>query len=50
MIITIFSDTQMGNTPGKINMEPENKPLGKGETSSKPSFSGSILILGGVSD
>ena len=35
-------------TPGKINMEPENIPLEKGKSSSKPSFSGSILIFGGV--
>ena len=31
----------------KINMEPENTP-GKGKASSKPSFSGSMLIFGGV--
>ena len=31
----------------KINMEPENTP-GKGKSSSKPSYSGSILIFGGV--
>ena len=29
-------------------MEPENTPLGRGKSSSKPSFSGSTLIFGGV--
>ena len=34
--------------PRKINMEPENTPLGGGKSSSKPSFSGSMLISAGV--
>ena len=37
-------------TPWKINMDPENTPLEKEKTSSKPSFSGSMLILGGEED
>ena len=35
-------------TPRKINMEPDNTPLENGKLSSKPLFSGSMLILGGV--
>ena len=38
----------MKNTPRKINMEPDNTPLEKEKLSSKPFFSGSMLILGGV--
>ena len=41
------------DTPRKINMEPENTPLekdGKGTSSSKPSFSGTMLIFRGVLD
>ena len=38
-----------GPTPRKINMEHENTPLDKGKSSSKPSFSGSMLIFQGVS-
>ena len=37
-------------TPRKINMEPENIPLEKEKSSSKPSFSGSMLIFGGVQE
>ena len=38
-------------TPWKINMEPENRPLhGKGNSFWKPSFSGSMLNFGSVSD
>ena len=32
-------------TPRKINMEPDKTPPGRGKSSSKPSFSGSMLIL-----
>ena len=35
-------------TPHKINMEPENTPIGKGKSSSKPSFSGSSCYSSGV--
>ena len=34
-------------TPRKINMEPENTPLEEENDLPKPSFSGSMLILGG---
>ena len=37
------------DTPGKINMEPENAPLEKENHLHKPSFSGSMLIFEGVS-
>ena len=36
------------NHTRKINMEPENTPLEKAKSSSKPSFSGSMLIFRGV--
>ena len=35
-------------TPLKFNMEPENHPLEKENTSSKSSFLGSMLVFGGV--
>ena len=35
------------HTPRKINMEPKNPPNWKGKSSSKPSFSGSMLNLPG---
>ena len=35
-------------TPPKFNMEPENHPLEKENTSSKSSFLGSMLVFGGV--
>ena len=35
------------DTPRKTNMEPENGP-GKGDSFWKPSFSGSMLVFGGV--
>ena len=34
-------------TPRKINMEPENTSLEKEQLSSKPSFSGSMIIFAG---
>ncbi len=39
------------HTPLKLNMEPENQPLGprKGDSFRKPSFSGSMLHFGDVS-
>ena len=36
-------------TPPKTNMEPENKPLEEEIPSKKPSFLGSMLVFGGVS-
>ena len=35
-------------TPTKNNMEPENTPFGKGETSTNHQFLGSILVFKGV--
>ena len=35
-------------TPPKFNMEPENHPMEKENTSSKSSFLGSMLVFGGV--
>ena len=35
-------------TPRKTNMEPENEPPGRGDSYYKPSFSGSMLVFGGV--
>ena len=35
-------------TPQKNNMEPKNHPNWKGKSSSKPSFSGSMLIFQGA--
>ena len=34
-------------TPRNINMEPKNTPLGRGKSSFKPSFSGSMLSFRG---
>ena len=45
--IVIQTWSEMG-TPRKINMEPENIWLEKENHLSKPSFSGSMLIFGGV--
>ena len=40
--------TQERNTPPKTNMEPENDGFLVGISSSKGSFSGSMLVFGGV--
>ena len=51
--ISIQSQIKVANHPGKMdtplktNMEPET-PVWKGESSSKPPFLGSMLVLGGV--
>ena len=47
---SVFPTWSIWLTPGKIHMEPHNKVLGKGNRSSKSSFSGSMLILVVVSN
>ena len=45
---SVFRDSWLGILPQNLNMEPENRPLEKGSTSSKSWFLGSMLVFGGV--